>query len=164
MPSALEILFPLPATNDYRGSRYPLAAFYILLATKVFSSSVHLFKDDSGVNSIATIIVFPFNGAADPNNIIYMFSAVGGVTQMMFTLLYLLVLWRYRSLIPLMLCFMLLESLLGLVATGLHPLTPEYFEQTPPALAARLPKLILLPVLAAWAIRSSRSNWPQEAS
>jgi hypothetical protein len=115
-----------------------------------------LLKADSGVNSIASIIVFPFEGPADPNNIIYMFSAVGGVSQMMFAVLYALVLWRYRSLIPLMLGFMLLETLLGIVVTTLHPLTPEYFEYTPPGLVARVPKLILIPTFLFMAIRRSK--------
>ena len=83
---------------------------------------------------------------------------------MMFTVLYGLVLWRYRSLLPLMLCFMLLEALLGLVVTALHPLTPEYFEYTPPALVARLPKLVLLPVLVGMAIHTSRKTIPAGSS
>ena len=75
---------------------------------------------------------------------------------MMFAVLYALVLWRYRSLIPLMLGFMLLETLLGIVVTTLHPLTPEYFEYTPPGLVARVPKLILIPTFLFMAIRRSK--------
>ena len=67
-------------------------------------------------------------------------------------------LWRYRGLIPLMLGFMLLETLLGVVVTTLHPLTPEYFEYTPPGLVARLPKLILLPALLFMAIHRSKNE------
>jgi len=164
MISLFDVVLPRPATNEYRGGRVPLVGFCVLFATQIFSSTVHLLKDDSGVNSIASIIVFPFEGPADPNNIIYLFSSVGGVTQMMFTVLYALVLWRYRSLIPLMLCFMLLEALLGLVVTALHPLTPEYFEHTPPALVARLPKLILLPLLVAMAVYTSRNQMATASS
>ena len=158
MASVIDVVLPRPATNEYRGGVIPLVGFCLLFATQIFSSSVHLFKDDSGVNSIASIIVFPFEGPADPNNIIYMFSAVGGVTQMMFTVLFALVLWRYRSLIPLMLCLLLLEVLLGLVVTTLHPLTPEYFEYTPPGLVGRIPKLILLPLLILMAIYTSKKH------
>ena len=156
MTSSIDVVLPRRATNEYRGGPVPLYGFCLLFATQIFSSTVHLLKSDSGVNSIASIIVFPFEGPADPNNIIYMFSAVGGVTQMMFTVLYALVLWRYRSLIPLMLAFLLLESLLGFVVTALHPLTPEYFEYTPPALAVRIPKLIVIAVLLFMAVRRSK--------
>lgn len=158
MGAMIDVVLPRKVTNEYRAGPIPFYGFCLLFATQIFSSTVHLLKADSGVNSIASIIVFPFEGAADPNNIIYMFSAVGGVSQMMFTVLYALVLWRYRSLIPLMLCFMLLETLLGTVVTTLHPLTPEYFEHTPPAMVGRLPKLLLLPALLFMAIHRSKKE------
>ena len=154
----IDVVLPRNVTNEYRGGPVPFYGFCLLFAAQIFSSTMHLLKADSGVNSIASIIVFPFEGPADPNNIIYMFSAIGGVSQMMFTVLYALVLWRYRSLIPLMLGFMLLETLLGIVATTLHPLTPEYFEYTPPGLVGRLPKLILLPTLLLMTIYRSKKE------
>lgn len=166
MISMVDVVLPRPVTNEYRGGWIPLFGFCLLFATQIFSSTVHLFKSDSGVNSIATIIVFPFEGSADPNNVIYMFSSVGGVTQMMFTILYAIVLWRYRSLIPLMLGFMLLETFLSFVVTTLHPLTAEYFEHPPPAMMVRFPKLIVLSTLFLMAIfRSKRQieNSSQEA-
>jgi hypothetical protein len=158
MGAMIDVVLPRKVTNEYRGGPIPFYGFCLLFATNIFSSTVHLLKADSGVNSIASIIVFPFEGSADPNNIIYMFSAVGGVSQMMFTVFYALVLWRYRSLIPLMIGFMLLEMLLGIVVTTLHPLTPEYFEYTPPAMVGRLPKLILLPTLLFMAIHRSKKE------
>ena len=164
MASTIDVVLPRRVTNEYRGGPIPFGGFCLLFAAQIFSSTVHLLKADSGVNSIATIIVFPFEGPADPNNIIYLFSAVGGVSQMMFTLLYALVLWRYRSLIPLMLGFMLIEALLGIVVTTLHPLTPEYFERTPPALIARLPKLVVLPTLLLMAIHRSKMEMEQSRS
>ena len=160
----IDVVLPRKVTNEYRGGAIPFWGFCLLFAGQIFSSTMHLLKADSGVNSIATIIVFPFEGPADPNNIIYLFSAVGGVSQMMFTLLYALVLWRYRSLIPLMLGFMLLEALLGIVVTTLHPLTPEYFERTPPALTLRLPKLILVPTLLFMAIYRSKTEMEQRST
>ena len=60
-----------------------------------------------------------------------------------------------------MLGFMLLETLLGIVVTTLHPLTPEYFEHTPPAMIMRLPKLILLPALLFMAIYRSKTEMEQ---
>ena len=164
MASMVDVLLPRKVDNEYRGGWIPLSGFCLLFATQIFSSTVHLLKPDSGVNSIASIIVFPFEGAADPNNVIYMFSAVGGVSQMMFTILYALVLWRYRSLIPLMLALMLLETLLSFVVSTRHPLTPDYYEYTPPAFTLRLPRLILLPTMLFMAIRRSWSKMEGEAS
>ena len=152
----IDVVLPRKVTNEYRGGPIPFYGFCLLFATQVFSSTVHFLKADSGVNSIASIIVFPFEGPADPNNVIYLFSAVGGVSQMMFTILYALVLWRYRSLLPLMLCFMLLETLFGIVVTTMHPLTPDYYQYTPPAMIARIPQLIVIPTLIFMAIQRSR--------
>jgi len=154
----VDVVLPREVTNDYRGGVIPFVGFCLLFGMQVFKSTVHLLKFDSGVNSIASIIVFPFEGSADPNNVIYMFSAVGGVNQMMFAILYALVLWRYRSLIPLMLGFMLLETLFGLVVTTLHPLTPDYYEYVPPAMSLRIPLLIVIPTLLMMAIQSSRAS------
>ncbi len=156
MASTIDVVLPRKVTNEYRGGPIPFYGFCLLFATQVFSSTVHFLKADSGVNSIASIIVFPFEGPADPNNVIYLFSAVGGVSQMMFTILYALVLWRYRSLLPLMLCFMLLETLFGIVVTTMHPLTPDYYQYTPPAMIARIPQLIVIPTLIFMAIQRSR--------
>ena len=159
-----DVVLPRKVTNEYRGGPIPFYGFCLIFATQIFSSTVHFLKADSGVNLIASIIVFPFEGQADPNNVIYLISAVGGVSQMMFTLLYALVLWRYRGLIPLMLGFMLLETLFGIVVTALHPLTPEYYEYTPPALIARMPKLIVLPTLLFMAIRRSKTEMERSPS
>jgi hypothetical protein len=43
-------------------------------------SLIHFLKADSGVNSIATIVLFP--GDLDPNNVIYMFSSLWGTQQL----------------------------------------------------------------------------------
>ncbi len=153
MKSIYEVILPRPVTNEYLGGKVALTGFCLLLAAQIFSSTVHFLKADSGVNSIASIIVFP--GTPDPNHVIYMFSAVGGLNQMMFTLLYALVLWRYRALIPLMLAFMLLEVCFGFVVSWLHPLTPEYYEYVPPAMVVRVPKLLLIATLLVLAVRRS---------
>ena len=67
--TALDALIPRSATNDYRGGRVPLYFFYALIAMVTFRSFVHFVKDDSGVNSIASIMIF--SGTPDPNNVIY---------------------------------------------------------------------------------------------
>jgi hypothetical protein len=140
MPQALEVLFPRQANNDYRGGAVPFYGFCLISAVMLFRSTVHFLKPDSGVNSIASIMIF--DGTPDPNNIIYMFSAIGGLHQMLWVMFYGLVLVRYRNLIPLMFAFMVVEGFFGFVVSTMHPLTPEYFEHTPPGKLASLPKLL----------------------
>ena len=52
-------LLPARASNDFRGGKVPLYGFLLLIAFATFRSSVHFFAPDSGVNSIASIHLFP---------------------------------------------------------------------------------------------------------
>ena len=135
--SIFEMVLPGKASNDFRGGRVPIIGFCVMLLPVTFRSLVHLFKGDSGVNSIATIHVF--EGTPDPNQVIYMFSAVGGLYQTVVLLIYLIVLFRYRNLIPLMFVLMLVEIGFRMVVATLHPLTEEFFVRTPPGKWANLP-------------------------
>ena len=138
--TALDVLLPRAANNDYRGGRVPLYFFYALLAMVTFRSLVHFLKDDSGVNSIASIILF--SGTPDPNNVVYMFSALWGSQQVIMLMVYLVVLLRYRNLIPLMWALMVVEILFRLTVGQIHPLTPEYYLRTPPGKLGNLPLLL----------------------
>ena len=155
MASILDAILPRQANNDYRGGAVPFYGFCLLAAVMLFRSTVHFLKADSGVNSIASIMVF--EGVPDPNNVIYMFSAIGGLHQMLWVVLYGLVLFRYRNLIPLMFAFSVLEGFFGFVVGSMHPLTPEYFEHTPPGMLARVPKLLFCALMFFIAVRRSLS-------
>ena len=153
MNPVLESLLPRQANNDYRGGAIAFFGFCILFAQKLFSSTVHLLKHDSGKNSIGGMI--HFEGIPDPNEAVYAVGSIGGSHEMLFVLLYLLVLWRYRNLIPLMFAFSIVEMLLRLVAGTLHPLGAEYFEHTPPARLALLPTLLFSSLMLFLALRRS---------
>ena len=153
------MILPRQANNDYRGGAVPFYGFCLLTAVMLFRSTVHFLKDDSGVNSIASIMIF--EGTPDPNTVIYMFSAVGGMHQMLFVMLYGLVFWRYRNLIPLMFAFMIVETLFGFVVGQMHPLTPEYFEHTPPGKLAGVPKLLFGAAMLFLAVRRATEPPPQ---
>ena len=156
MSRALDVILPAEASNDYRSGRVPLYGYCFMVAVMLFRSSVHFLKPDSGVNSIASIMVF--KGDPDPNNIIYLFSADGGMVQMLWVMLYGIVLWRYRNLIPLMFAFMVVESCFGFVVGALHPLDPIYFERTPPGKLAALPKLAFSVIMSFLAVRNATTT------
>ncbi len=147
------VLLPREADNDYRGGAIPFYGFCLLVAVMLFRSTVHFLAPDSGVNSIASIIVF--EGDPDPNNLIYLFSANGGMVQMLFVIVYGIVLWRYRSLIPLMFAFLVVESCFGFVVGALHPIDPVYVEHTPPGKLGALPKLGFAVVMLYLSVRNS---------
>lgn len=145
--SFIETVIPKQASNDFRGGKVPLYGFCLLLLPVAFRSFVHFLKEDSGANSIASIHLFP--GDPDPNQVIYMFSSLWGGQQVIMLMVYLVVLYRYRNLIPLMFLLMLIEIGFRSVSGGLlHPLTEEFYVRTPPGkyapLVMGLPSLILL--------------------
>ena len=145
--SITEIIFPKQASNDFRGGKIPVYGFCLMLLPVTFRSLVHFLKADSGVNSIATIHIFP--GDPDPNQVIYMFSSIGGAYQTIILLIYLVVLFRYRNLIPLMFALMLVEVGFRMVVGSIHPITEEFFVRTPPGKFGNLP-FGLLSVAMLW--------------
>ena len=128
--SLKEMLLPKQASNDFHGGRIPVYGFCLMLLPVTFRSMVHFLKADSGVNSIASIHLFP--GDPDPNRVIHMFSSVGGAYQSIILLIYLIVLFRYRNLIPLMFALMLVEVGFRMIVASIHPLTEEFYVRTPP--------------------------------
>jgi len=96
----LDSLFPQPITNSYRGAALAKWVFVLLTVVTLARSLLHIFLPDGGAESIATIPLESFteDGAAA---VIQIF-AQWGLSQLLLGLLYLLVLWRYQSLIPLM--------------------------------------------------------------
>jgi hypothetical protein len=114
-------LLPDVVDNRYRGSKIAFYGLILLLIPLTFRSLVHFLKEDSGVNSIATIVTF--SGSPDPNTVIYMFSSQWGGYQLLFVFLIAIVLVRYRALIPLVFMFLKVESFFRIVSGSLHPLT-----------------------------------------
>jgi hypothetical protein len=155
----LDTLIPRQANNDYRGGAVPLYAFGLLSVVMTGRSLIHYLKEDSGVNSIATIMTFP--GTPDPNNVIYMFSSLWGTQQLLFCIIYVIVLIRYRNLVPLMWALFVAESLLRISVGLLHPLTPEYFERTPPGAVGNLPMLVLACTMLFLTLRRGRDPQPR---
>ena len=157
--TALERLIPPQASNDYRGSRIALWAFWIFQAPMVFRGFVHFLKDDAGLNSIASIVTF--SGTPDPNRVVYLFGSLWGSQQLIMVGVYLLVLLRYRNLLPLMWGIVIVEVMLRLTAGLLHPLGPEYFAHTPPGAIMNLPLLGVAIVMLVLSLRVPREAQTQ---
>ncbi len=81
--------------------------FAAMTVLTVGRSLAHIFLPDGGAQSIATIPLSEFTSSG-ATVIIGMF-AQWGLTQLMFGLLYVFVIWRYRSWIPLMWLFIFFE-------------------------------------------------------
>ena len=102
-----ENLFPKNVDNQYRGMSIAKWIFVAMTILTVGRSLAHIFVADGGAQSIATIPLDAFS--SDAAMVIIGMFAQWGLTQLMFGVLYVLVLWRYQSLIPLMWTFILFE-------------------------------------------------------
>ena len=100
-------LFPKELSNTYRGTPVAKWVFIALVIMTIARSLAHIFLPDGGAQSIATIPLDDFTSSG-ATVVIGMF-AQWGLTQLMFGLLYVIVLWRYQSMIPLMWFFIVFE-------------------------------------------------------
>jgi hypothetical protein len=101
------MIFPKTIDNSYNGNKLPLYLFYLLTTVTIGRSLVHMFAPDGGAQSIATIPLDSYSVEA-ANVVIHIF-AEWGLTQLLFGVLYAIVLWRYKSLIPLMYLFIFID-------------------------------------------------------
>lgn len=103
----IERLFPQSIDNHYQGARIAKWVFIAMTLLTVGRSLAHIVVADGGAQSIATIPLDTYSTAA--STVIIGMFAQWGLTQLMFGLMYVITLWRYQSLIPLMWLFIFVE-------------------------------------------------------
>ncbi len=113
-----EKLFPKTIDNQYRGSAIAKWLFVVITIHAVGRSLTHMFLPDGGAQSIATIPLDAFSPSAA--SVIVGLFAYWGLSQLLFGLVFVLVLWRYQSLIPLMWVFMFIEYTGRLLIGGFY--------------------------------------------
>jgi hypothetical protein len=145
MRDILELVLPAEADNTIRGSRIPFYVFAVFAVISTVRSCIHLLAPDGGAGSIAGMDL-SVEGA---DGIIFAF-ALWGSSQLLFALIQLLAVFRYRSLIPLMYLFLILEILLRELVGVMKSVS---FAQPPPGAIANwiiLPLAVVLLGLALW--------------
>jgi hypothetical protein len=103
----LNALLPRQAGNDYQGHRLALWLFGALMLLKTIISVNSMINGDVVASSADGIPLNTFAPAA-AETVVSMF-ALSGLRQLTFCLIGLVVLLRYRALVPLMFAVMLLE-------------------------------------------------------
>jgi hypothetical protein len=124
-----------PPGQEYEGPRPPFYFLVLIAIASTVRSLIHMLYADGGAGVIAGIDVSVDGGT----NIIAMFGQ-WGASQLILAVVYWLVIWRYRSLTPLMLAIVVLEQLLRLGIGQVKPL--EIAAPPPGAVGSQL----LLPV------------------
>ncbi|MBM0745090.1 hypothetical protein JOY44_26600 (plasmid) [Phormidium sp. CLA17] len=138
MNTLLEILLPAKIDNTIRGTKLPFYVFALYTIVSTVRSLIHLLAPDGGAGSIAGMDLS--NGGAD--GIIFAF-ALWGSSQVLFAIIQLLVVFRYRSLVPFMYLLLALEILLRKLVGHMKPVT---FAHTPPG---EIGNQIILPLAMA---------------
>ena len=93
-------ILPVYIDNRYRGHRLALWLFVLISLQKLAVSFTHLFRADGGAQSISTIPLDTYPPSA-AQNIVGLFARLG-LEQLLLAALFVLVLVRYRAMIPLM--------------------------------------------------------------
>ena len=113
-------ILPQIIDNNYKGHKIALYTFYLLLIITIVRSLIHIFAPDGGAESIASIPLDDYSLGAQ-SAIILMFS-LWGSSQLMIAIFYFIVAIRYKSLISLMYCFLILEYVMRLLVGFAKPM------------------------------------------
>jgi hypothetical protein len=116
----LNRLLPPTIDNRYRGHPVGLWLFVPIALIKLSQSLTHLLKHDGGAQSISTIPLDTYSASA-AQNIIGLFARLG-LEQILLASIFLLVLIRYRALIPLMYALIVAHFIAARVVGQLKPL------------------------------------------
>ncbi len=123
MRRLLEALLPAHADNTVRGPKLPVYIFAVITLVSTVRSFIHVLAPDGGAGSIAGM-----NLSAGGPEIVFAF-ALWGSAQLVYAVIQLVVLIRYRSLIPFMYVVLMLETLLRILVAHIKPVA---FAHTPP--------------------------------
>lgn len=146
----LAALFPSSADNAYRGAPLALVAFAAITTVSLVRSVIHLVAPDGGAQEIATIPLDAY-GPAAAATVVHAFG-LWGLSQLLLALVYVLVLVRYRSLVPLMFLLMAVEYAGRLALTFAKPI--ETVGTAPGAIG----NWILAPLAVALCVASLRGG------
>jgi hypothetical protein len=146
MKSIFEILLPTKIDNVIRGTKIPFYIFALYAIISTVRSCIHLLSSDGGAGTIAGMDL----SVAGADGIIFAF-ALWGSSQLLFALIQLLAVIRYRSLIPFMWLMLALEVLLRELVGAMKPVT---FAHTPPGAIGNQIILPLAVVMVVWSLWS----------
>jgi hypothetical protein len=145
MGMIFETLLPGQIDNTVRGMKLPYYVFVVLAVISAVRSCIHLLSPDGGAGTIAGLDL----AVAGADGIVFAF-ALWGSSQLLFAILQLLVVLRYRSLVPLMYLMLILEVLLREWVGATKPVA---FAHTPPGAIGNqlvLPLAVLMLALSLW--------------
>ena len=109
LKNIIKHIFPETADNNYQGSKVAFYVFVLIVFVTLVRSCIHIFAPDGGAQSIAGFPLDTYSMAA--SSMVILTFSLWGASQLLMGLIYLVVLLRYRSLIPLMYVLIFIEYL-----------------------------------------------------
>lgn len=103
MKNILSRIFPKNINNDYKGYKIAVYVFMLYSLVSIVRSCIHFFSADGGIGSIAHIDL------SQGGQTIIFFAALWGSSQLILAFMQILVIIRYRTLIPFMYILLFLE-------------------------------------------------------
>ena len=102
-------ILPKTVTNELNSPKIAVWGFVLFTVLMTWRSIIHMLFESYGFHEIANFIVL--TGDPDPMPVIYRFFSLWGNAQLMFCLVCWVVIFRYKSLIPLLThCFQIYLS------------------------------------------------------
>jgi hypothetical protein len=151
----LSRIFPKTIDNNFRGKKLAIWLLVPITLMKLAISLLHIFWHDGGAQSISTIALDSYpTGAAQ--NIIALFARMG-LDQFVFGLICVVVLIRYRAMIPLMYVMLVFHYA---AEKGIAVMKPLALVGTS---GASTPALVLALMAFAGLILSLTANRPRQA-
>lgn len=147
MKPIFETILPKKIDNVIRGTKIPFYIFSLYALLSTVRSCIHLLSSDGGAGTIAGMDL----SVAGADGIIFAF-ALWGSSQLLFAIVQLLVVFRYRSLVPFMWLMLILEVLLRQLVGAMKPVT---FAHTPPGAIGNQLVLPLAVLMVAWSVWSA---------
>ena len=125
-------LLPTEANNNYQGLKFALWFFYLYLALVAFRSFTHMFAQDAGLNSIASIIIFPEVNNLNPNSVIYLIGSLWCGSQIVVLFISIIILIKYKSLLSLAWLVFVFDNILRIITMTIHNLDQDYLTSFAP--------------------------------
>jgi len=149
MKNILAVLLPARADNTVRGMKLPLYVFAAIAILGTVRSCIHLLAPDGGAGSIAGMDL-----SAGRDGIVFAF-ALWGSAQLVYAAIQLVVVFRYRSLVPFMYLMLIVETLLRMLVGRMKPVA---FTHTPPGAIGNYVVLPLAFLMLALCFRNVRGE------
>lgn len=146
-------IFPKAIDNQFRGPKVALYIFYFITAVTLWRSFHHFIAPDGGAQTIATIPLDIYSGAASAT-IIGVF-ALWGLSQSIVAIIYLLSCIRYRALIPLLYLLLIFEYGGRVVIRWFKPIATI---ETPPGALISIPMIVVSLILLGLCLLPSKND------